>query len=155
MRPSYTGVLVRMDQRRRPGLSGRHQEKRKVNPVRTSPIQTSCNDQAEQCLARAWTLLDRGEHLARQGGGDESGPGLWLLAANSILRARDALEAIHPAAPHGSGLDAPVGQTCSDLVRAAAQQLAGIPAGHEPAGLSLALVHLAQAGQEVEGRSCS
>jgi hypothetical protein len=155
VRPSYTGVLAAMGQRRRPGLSCRHQEKRKVNLVRTSPIQRSCNDQAEQCLARAWTLLDRGEHLARQGGGDETSPGLWLLAANSILRARDALEAINPAAPSGSGLDAPVEQTCSELVRAAAQQLASIPAGHEPAGLSLALVHLAQADHEVEGRSCS
>jgi hypothetical protein len=123
--------------------------------VRTSSQQRSCNGQGEACLARAWVLLDHGEHLARQAGGDEAAPGLWLLAANSILRARDALEAIHPAAPHSSGLDAPVYGTCADLVAAAAQQLASIPAGHQPAGLSLALVHLAQATSEVEGRSCS
>ena len=118
-------------------------------------MQTSMNDQAEQGLARAWALLDRAEHLARQGVRDETGPSLWLLAANSILRARDALEAIHPAAPARRGVDPPLERTCCELVRAAARQLASIPAGHEPAGLSLALFHLAQADHEVQGRSCS
>lgn len=119
------------------------------------PMQTWCNDQGDRCLARAWALLDRGEHLARRAGGDEAGPGLWLLAANSILRARDALEAIHPAAPHRRGVHTPLDGTCSDLVQAAAQQLAVIPPGHEPTGLYLVLVHLAEADHEVEGRSCS
>ena len=115
-------------------------------------MQTSMNDQAHRCLARAWALLDRAEHLARQGVRDETGPSLWLLAANSILRARDALEAIHPAAPHTIGVDAQPDGNCADLVRAALEQLASIPQGHEPAGLSLALAHLVQAEHEVGGR---
>jgi hypothetical protein len=118
-------------------------------------MQTSAGEHGDQCLARAWALLDRGEHLARQGAGDQAGAGLGLLAANAIMRARDALEVIHPAAAGSRGLQVPGEGTCSDLVRAAAQQLASIPAGHEPAGLSLALVHLADADHEVEGRSCS
>jgi hypothetical protein len=116
---------------------------------------TSRNEQGDRCLARAWALLDRGEHLARQGDGDDAGAGLWLLAANAILRARDALEAVHPAAPGSRGRQVLVEETCSELVRSAARQLARIPAGHEPAGLRLALVHLAQADQEVQERLCS
>jgi len=115
-------------------------------------MQTSMNDEAEQGLARAWALLDRAEHLARQGVRDETGPSLWLLAANSILRARDTLEAIHPGAPHTICVDALPGGKCRDLVGAAVEQLASIPQGHEPAGLSLALVHLAEAEHEVGGR---
>jgi hypothetical protein len=118
-------------------------------------MQTSMNNQANQCLARAWALLDRGEHQARQAAGDEADPSLWLLAANSILRARDALEAIHPAASNTFGVDALPGGNCQELVQAAVEQLASIPQGHAPAGLFLALVHLAQAGHEVDGRSCS
>lgn len=76
-------------------------------------MQTSMNNQANQCLARAWALLDRAEQLAREGVRDETGPSLWLLAANSILRARDVLEAIHPATTH---------QPCR---RAARRQLPG------------------------------
>ncbi len=117
-------------------------------------MQTSMNDQAEQGLARAWALLDRAEHLARQGVRDETGPSLWLLAANSILRARDALEAIHPAAPHTICVDALPDGKCRDLVWAALEQLASIPKGHEPAGFSMALVHLADAEHEVGGRFC-
>jgi len=115
-------------------------------------MQTSINNQAHQCLARAWALLDRAEGMARQAGRVEPGPWLWLLAANSILRARDALEAIHPTAPDMSGVGALPDGTCQDLLRAAAEQLASIPKGHEPAGLSLALVHLAEAEHEVAGR---
>ena len=118
-------------------------------------MQTAMNDQANQCLARAWALLDRAEHLARQAVRDEAGPSLWLLAANSILRARDALEVIHPAAPHTNGVDALPDGNCPDLVRAAVEQLASTPKGHQPAGLSLALVHLAEAEHEVGGRNCS
>ena len=117
-------------------------------------MQTSMNDQAEQGLARAWALLDRAEHLARQGVRDETGPSLWLLAANSILRARDALEAIHPGAPHTICVDALPDGKCRDLVWAALEQLASIPKGHEPAGLSMAVVHLADAEHEVGGRFC-
>ena len=115
-------------------------------------MQTSMNNQANQCLARAWALLDRAEQLARQGVRDEAGPSLWLLAANSILRARDALEAIHPAAPHTSRVGALPDGNCQDLVRAAVCELASIPRGHEPLGLSLALVHLVDAEHEVGGR---
>jgi len=115
-------------------------------------MQTSMNDQANARLVRAWALLDRAEHLARQGVRDETGPSLWLLAANSILRARDALEAIHPAAPHTIGVDALPDGNCRDLVRAAVEQLASMPQGHEPAGLPLTLVHLADAEHEVGGR---
>jgi len=118
-------------------------------------MQTAMNDQANQCLAQAWSLLDRAEHLARQGVRDETGPSLWLLAANSILRARDALEAIHPDAAHADGVDALPDGNCQGLVRAAVEQLASIPQGHEPAGLSLALVYLAEAEHEVGGRNCS
>ena len=117
-------------------------------------MQTPTDNQANQSLARAWSLLDRAEHLARQAVRDETGPSLWLLAANAILRARDALEAIHPAAPHTNGVDALPDGDCRDLVRAALEQLASIPKGHEPAGLSLALVHLADAEHEVGGRLC-
>lgn len=110
------------------------------------------NNQAHQCLARAWALLDRAEGMARQAGRVEAEPGLWLLAANSILRARDALEAIHPAAAHPSGVGVLPEGTCQDLLRAAVEQFASIPNGHEPAGLSLALAHLADAEHEVGGR---
>lgn len=118
-------------------------------------MKTPMNDQASQCLARAWGLLDRAEQLARHAAGNEADPGLWLLAANSILRARDALEAIHPAASHQGDYDELPEGTCQELVRAAAVQLADIPHGHEPAGLSLALVHLADAKHEVGARLCS
>ena len=84
-------------------------------------MQTSMNDQAHQCLARAWALLDRAEHLARQAVRGEAGLSLWLLAANGISRARDALEAIHPAAPHTGGFDALPDWSCQDLVRAAVE----------------------------------
>ena len=117
-------------------------------------MQTSMNNQANQCLARAWALLDRAEQLARQAVREETGPSLWLLAANSILRARDALEAIHPAAPHTSRVGALPDGNCQDLVRAAVCELASIPRGHEPLGLSLALVHLADAEHVVGGRPC-
>lgn len=117
-------------------------------------MNTPTNDQANQCLALAWALLDRGEHLARHAAGDDTDPWLWLLAANSIQRARDALEAIHPAASHPDGYDVLPEGTCTELVRGAAEELAKIPLGHEPAGLSLALVHLAEANHEVGGRSC-
>jgi len=117
-------------------------------------MQTSMNNQANQSLARAWALLDRAEHLARQEVRDEAGPALWLLAANSILRARDVLEAIHPAAPHSSRVDVLPDGNCQDLVRAAVCELASIPRGHEPLGLSLVLVYLADAEHEVGGRFC-
>ena len=117
-------------------------------------MQTSMNNQANQCLARAWALLDRAEQLARQAVRDETGPSLWLLTANSILRARDALEALHPAAPHTFGIDALPDGNCQDLVRAAVCELASIPRGHEPLGLSLALVYLADAEHETGGRFC-
>jgi len=116
---------------------------------------TSRTEQGDRCVARAWALLDRGEHLARQGDGNPAGAGLWLLAANAILRARDALEAVHPAAPGSRSQQVLVEGTCSELVRSAARQLARIPAGDEPAGLRLALVHLAQADEEVQERLCS
>ena len=115
----------------------------------------SRTEHGDRCVARAWALLDRGEHLARQGDGNPAGAGLWLLAANAILRARDALEAVHPAAPGSRSRQVLVEGTCSELVRSAAQQLARIPAGDEPAGLRLALVHLAQADEEVRARWCS
>jgi len=67
-------------------------------------------------------------------------------------RARDALEAIHPAAAETDALDALVDGDCRQLVWAAAGELASIPAGNEPAGLSLALVHLAAAEHETGGR---
>ena len=117
-------------------------------------MHTSTNDQADQGIVRAWALLDRAEHLARQAVSDEAGPSLWLLAANSILRARDALEAIHPAAPHTICVDALPDGNCRDLVWAALEQLASIPKGHEPAGFSMALVHLADAEHETGGRFC-
>ena len=61
-------------------------------------------DKAHQQLARAWARLDWAEALARQAAHGEAEPSLWLLAANSILRARDALEAIHPAAADAGGV---------------------------------------------------
>ena len=122
---------------------------------KAKPMQTSMKDQANQCLARAWALLDRGEHQARQAAGDEADPSLCLLAANSILRARDALEAIHPAASNTFGVDELPEGNYQELVQAAVEQLASIPQGHVPAGLFLALVHLAEANHEVGGRSCS
>ena len=119
------------------------------------PMATSSGEAGELALARAWALLDRGEHLAREGGGDQDGAGLWIVAANAILRARDALEAIHPPAAGRPYMPVAFEGTCRDLVAAAAHQLASIPPGHEPAGLSLALFHLQDAGHEVGGRSCS
>lgn len=110
-------------------------------------------DKAHQHLARAWARLDRAEALARQAARGEAEPSLWLLAVNSILRARDALEAIHPAAAETGALGALVGGDCRHLVWAAAGELASIPAGHEPAGLSVALVHLALFGRRCGSRS--
>ena len=109
-------------------------------------------DKAHQHLARAWACLDRAEVWARQAAHGEAEPSLWLLAANSILRARDALEAIHPAAAETGALGALAGGDCRQLVWAAAGELASIPAGHEPAGLSAVLVHLAAAEHETGGR---
>ncbi len=117
-------------------------------------MQTSTNDQAHRHLARAWALLDRAEQLARQAVRNEAGPSLWLLAANSILRARDSMEAIHPSAPHTDGADALFDGDCRDLVWAAVCELASIPQSQEPVGLSVALVHLAAAEHEVGGRFC-
>jgi hypothetical protein len=116
---------------------------------------TARTEQGDRCVARAWALLDRGEHLPRQGDGNPAGAGLWLLAANAILRARDALEAVHPAAPGSRSRQVLVEGTCSELVRSAARQLGRIPAGDEPAGLGLALVHLAKADEVVQERLCS
>jgi hypothetical protein len=113
-------------------------------------MKTQMNKQGNQRLARAWALLDRAEQLARQTARDEAGPSLWLLAANSILRARDALEAIDPAAPNTGEVDAAFDGNCRDLVRAAVRELAAIP--QESVGLSVALVHLAAAEHEVGGR---
>jgi hypothetical protein len=110
---------------------------------------TSGREQADRALAQTWALLDRAEHQVRAEVRAKAGLCLPLLAANAIARARDALEAIHPAAPFAAGLDALPGGTCQDLVRAAAGQLASIPAGHEPRGLPLALDHLGVA--ELEG----
>lgn len=118
-------------------------------------MQTSMNNQANEELSRAWAFLDRAEHLAREAARDDAGPSLWLLVANSILRARDAIEAIHPAAPHTGSVDALRDENCQDLVRAACCELASIPQDHKPAGLSFALVHLAEAEHEVGGRFCS
>jgi len=115
-------------------------------------MHTPINDEAHQSLGRAWVLLDRAEHLARQAVQTETGSSLWLLAANSVLRARDALEATYPAAPHVGGVEPLPAGTCQDLVQAAAQQLRNIPEGHEPEGLSLVLGYLAEAEHEVGGR---
>jgi len=90
--------------------------------------------------------------LARQAARAEGGLSLWLLAANSILRAREALEAIHPAAAETGAVDALVDGDCRQLVWAAVGELASIPHGREPAGLSVALVHLAAAEHEVGER---
>jgi hypothetical protein len=115
-------------------------------------MHTSINDEAHQSLACAWVLLDCAEHLARQSVQTETDSSLWLLAANSILRARDALESIYPAAAHVGGVELLPDGTCQDLVQAAAQQLRGIPEGHETEGLSLVLGYLAEAEHEVGGR---
>ena len=77
---------------------------------------------------------------------------LCLLAANSILRARDALAVIQPAAPLAGAVTALPERTCAGMVTAAAGLLAGIPHGHEPAALPLALVHLARAGHDLQER---
>jgi hypothetical protein len=77
---------------------------------------------------------------------------LCLLAANSILRARDALEAIQPAAPLAGAVTALPERTCAGMVTAAAGLLAGISHGHEPAALPLALVHSARAGHDLQER---
>jgi hypothetical protein len=98
---------------------------------------TSGREQADRALAQTWALLDRAEHQVRAEVRAKAGLCLPLL------------EAIHPAAPFAAGLDALPGGTCQDLVRAAAGQLASIPAGHEPRGLPLALDHLGVA--ELEG----
>jgi len=81
-------------------------------------MHTPINDEAHQSLGRAWALLDRAEHLARQAVQTETGSSLWLLAANSVLRARDALEVIYPAAAHVGGDDSLPDGTSQDLVEA-------------------------------------
>jgi hypothetical protein len=115
-------------------------------------MHTSINDQDHQPLARAWALLDGAEYLARPAAQTETDSSLWLLAANSILRARDALEAIYPAAPHRGGDELLPDGTSQDLVQAAARQLRNIPQDQETEGLSLVLGYLAEAELEVGGR---
>jgi len=115
-------------------------------------MHTSINDEAHRSLARAWTFLDGAEYLARQAVQTESDSSLWLLAANSVLRARDALEAIYPDAGHVGGVEPLPEGTCQDLVQVAARQLRSIPQGHETEGLSQVLVHLVEAEHEVGGR---
>ena len=115
-------------------------------------MHTSMNDQDHQSLARAWALLDGAECLARQAAQSETDSSLWLLAANSILRARDALEAIYPAAAHVGGAESLLEGTSQDLVQAAARQLRNIPQDQETEGLSLVLGYLAEAELEVGGR---
>jgi len=115
-------------------------------------MHTSINDQTHQCLTRAWAHLDRAEHLARQAIQTEADSSLCLLAANSIMRARDALDAIYPPAPHVSGAQPLPDGTCQDLVQAATRQLRNINQGHEPEALSVVLGYLAEAEHEVDGR---
>ena len=115
-------------------------------------MHTSINEEDHQPLARAWALLDGAEYLARQTAQTETDSSLWLLAANSILRARDALEAIYPAAAHGGGHELLPDGTGQDLVQAAARELRSIPQGQEADGLSLVLGYLAEAEHEVGGR---
>jgi hypothetical protein len=115
-------------------------------------MNTSISDEARRSLARAWALLDGAEYLARQAVQTETDSSLWVLAANSILRARDALEAIYPAAAHVGGVDSLPDGTCQDLVQAAARQLRNIPQGHEAEELALVLGYLAEAEHEVGGR---
>ena len=115
-------------------------------------MKTTMNDQAHQHLARAWALLNRAEKLARRAARVEAEASLWLLAANSILRARDAIEAIHPTGPHTGVIEVLAGGDCQDLVLAADDELTGIPLSQEPVGLSVALVQLAAAKHEVGGR---
>jgi len=115
-------------------------------------MHSSINDEAQQSLAHAWALLDRAEYLARQAVRAEAGSSLWLLAANSVLRARDALEAIYPAAAHVGDVESLPEGTGQDLLQAAARHLRSIPQGHEPEGLSLVLGYLAEAEHELGGR---
>lgn len=115
-------------------------------------MHTSINDEAHQSLARAWALLDGAEYLARRAVQTESDSSLWLLAANSVVRARDALEAIYPDAADGGGVESLPDGTAQDLVQAAAKQLRNIPQGHQTEGLSLVLGYLAEAEHEVGGR---
>lgn len=89
-------------------------------------MHTSNNEEDRQPLACAWALLDGGEYLARQAAQTETDSSLWLLAANSILRARDALEAIYPSAAQKGGHESLPDGTCQDLVQAAARQLRSI-----------------------------
>jgi hypothetical protein len=115
-------------------------------------MHTSINDEDHQPLARAWALLDGAEYLARQAAQTEPDSSLWLLAANSILRARDALEAIYPDAAHGGGHESLPDGTGQDLVQAAARHLRNIPQDQETEALSLVLGYLAEAEHEVAGR---
>jgi len=115
-------------------------------------MHTPINEEDHQPLARVWALLDGAEYLARQAAQTETDSSLWLLAANSILRARDALEAIYPAAAHGGGHESLPDGTGQDLVQAAARQLRNIPQGQETEGMSLVLGYLAEAEDEVGGR---
>ena len=115
-------------------------------------MHTSINDEDHQSLARAWALLDGAEYLARQAVQTETDSSLWLLAANSVVRARDALEAIYPDAADGGGVESLPDGTAQDLVQAAAKQLRNIPQGHQTEGLSLVLGYLAEAEHEVGGR---
>ncbi len=117
-------------------------------------MHNSINGEDRQPLACAWALLDGAEYLARQSVQTETDSSLWLLAANSILRARDALEAIYPAAAHVGSVEQLPDGTCQDLVQAAARQLTNIPQGQEAEGLSLVLGYLAEAEHEVGGRFC-
>jgi len=115
-------------------------------------MHTSISDEAHQSFARAWALLDGAECLARQAAQTETDSSLWILAANSILRAHDALEAIYPAAAHEGGHELLPDGTSQDLVQAAARQLRNIPKDQETEGLSLVLGYLAEAELEVGGR---
>ena len=72
-------------------------------------MHTSINEEDHQPLARAWALLDGAEYLARQAAQTELDSSRCLLAANSILPARDAVEAISPSPAPRGGPGPPVG----------------------------------------------
>jgi hypothetical protein len=102
---------------------------------------------AQQRIHRAGKLLSAAEELAMQAWREDP-TSAWLLHANALMTAREALA--HFGVPPPA--DAPTGGDPAELARRARDELDGIPDGDAPAGIGVPLVYLADALSDLEAR---
>lgn len=117
---------------------------------------TTDTDAARERIGRAGQLLAAAEELAlRAWRADPASP--WLLHANAIRAAREALAHFALPLPPGPALpgDAHPAEPAdpadpADLARRAREELNAIPDGQVPLGLGVPLVYLANALRDLE-----